>query len=160
MAVYFFDSSALLKRYVREAGTAWVQSFFATGSSHRVAVATIAGVEVVAAIARRFRAGAIASADASQAIHRFSADFSHDFDLIQITPWLIDEAMRLAERHGLRGYDAVQLAALLAADAAARAASQAAGVVSTPVTLISADLELNAAATAEGMPVEDPNMHP
>jgi len=28
------------------------------------------------------------------------------------------------------------------------------------ITLVSADLELNAAATIEGLPVEDPNLHP
>lgn len=61
--------------------------------------------------------------------------------------------MRLAERHGVRGYDAVQLAAARATDAVARS-------VGTPATLVSADLELNAAAAAEGIAVEDPNNHP
>jgi hypothetical protein len=28
------------------------------------------------------------------------------------------------------------------------------------VTLVSADRDLNAAATAEGLPVDDPNLHP
>jgi hypothetical protein len=28
------------------------------------------------------------------------------------------------------------------------------------LTFVSADTELNAAATAEGMPVDDPNLHP
>jgi hypothetical protein len=31
---------------------------------------------------------------------------------------------------------------------------------STPITFISGDRPLNAAATAEGLPVDDPNGHP
>ena len=53
------------------------------------------------------------------------------------------------ETYALRGYDAVQLAAALEVWA------------QIPTTiLISGDGDLNAAATAEGMPVEDPNTHP
>jgi hypothetical protein len=61
--------------------------------------------------------------------------------------------MALAETHAIRGYDAVQLAAAVEV----RAASLAAG---TTMTLISADLSLNTAAVAEGVSVEDPNLHP
>jgi hypothetical protein len=67
---------------------------------------------------------------------------------------VIDSAMRVAERHGLRGYDAVQLAGAMAITAP----SQAAGA--GPITLVSSDLELNAAALLEGLFVEDPNAHP
>lgn len=160
MAVYFFDSSALIKRYINEPGTTWVQSFFVPGSMHRVVVASIAGVKIVAAIARRARAGGMPSGDASLAINRFRSDLSHDFDLIEITSQLLDHANQLAEAHGLRGYDAVQLAAALAAETAARAASPSQVVAGSGLTLVSADLELNRAATTEGLVVEDPNTHP
>jgi hypothetical protein len=62
--------------------------------------------------------------------------------------------MTLTETHGLRAYDAVQLAAALEL----QATRTAAGLV--PLTLVSADQDLNAAATASGMRVEDPNLHP
>ena len=62
---------------------------------------------------------------------------------------LIDHAAILARTHALRGYDAVQLAAALEVWA------------QIPTTvLISGDDDLNAAAVAEGMHVEDPNTHP
>jgi hypothetical protein len=153
VAIYYLDSSALLKRYVSEPGTRWVQSLFDPAASHRIAIATIAGAEIVAAISRKLRAGGMVQADASLALARFRTDYARDFDLITMTSSVIDDAMRLAERHGLRGYDAVQLAAAFAADAVARS-------VGTSLTLVSADLELNAAATAEGISVEDPNAHP
>jgi hypothetical protein len=62
--------------------------------------------------------------------------------------------MRLANRHALRAYDAVQLAAALKI----RQERQDAGFA--PVTMISADQALNDAAMAEGMAVDDPRAHP
>ena len=62
-------------------------------------------------------------------------------------------AMALAEMYALRGYDAVQLAA--AVEVQARV-----DTLGLPVlTLVSADEELNVAARAQGLAVEDPNMH-
>lgn len=154
MAIYFLDSSALLKRYVVEPGTSWVQSLFGPGAGHRLVIVSISAVEVVAAVARRARAGGLSTADASRIISAFRTDVSRDFDLIHTAPPVIDNAMRAAERHGLRGYDAVQLAAALAITAPSLATSAG------PITLVSADLELNAAARVEGLLVEDPNTHP
>ena len=62
--------------------------------------------------------------------------------------------MMLAETHGLRAYDAVQLAAVLELQASRTAGGLA------PISLVSSDRDLNAAATASGLLVEDPNLHP
>ena len=51
-------------------------------------------------------------------------------------------------------YDAVQLAVALEVSRS----HQAGG--SGPITLISGDRPLNDAAAAEGLPVDDPNLHP
>jgi uncharacterized protein len=61
--------------------------------------------------------------------------------------------MLMARKHGLRAYDAVQLAAMMEV----HRFYQTAGF--SPVIVLSADLELNAAATAEGLAVDDPNTH-
>ena len=61
--------------------------------------------------------------------------------------------MLTARKRRLRAYDAVQLTAALEV----HRLNQDAGF--GPVTLVSADQELNAAATAEGLSVEDPNSH-
>jgi hypothetical protein len=61
--------------------------------------------------------------------------------------------MTLAETHALRGYDAVQLAAAI--EVHARGMSLGLPVL----TLVSADGDLNMAATIEGLTVEDPNIH-
>src|SRR5262245_10921885 len=61
--------------------------------------------------------------------------------------------MTLAETHSLRGYDAVQLATALEIHVGGLTLGLPA------LTLISADEELNIAAQAEGLIVEEPNTH-
>ena len=62
--------------------------------------------------------------------------------------------MRLADAHELRAYEAVQLAAALELNGRWLSA----GI--SGITLVSADQELNAAAAAEGLRIEDPNLNP
>jgi len=95
----------------------------------------------------------VPTADAAAALTDFVDDLTHQYRQVNITARLITHAMRLAETYALRGYDAVQLAAVLTVHAA-RAAQ---GL--SQLTLVSADQELNAAAVAEGVLVEDPNTH-
>ena len=73
---------------------------------------------------------------------------------IELTPSVIQRAMSVAETHGLRGYDAVQLAAALEVNAIARNSGL------TSIIFVSADNELNAIATSEGLAVENPNLYP
>lgn len=62
--------------------------------------------------------------------------------------------MALAEKYRLRGYDAVQLAAGSQLHAAALVKGFPAPV------FVSADAQLNAAALAEALAVDDPNAYP
>jgi len=153
VAVYFLDSSAVVKRYVHEIGTLWVQQLADPASANRIEIASITAVEVIAAIARRQRAGHTSVQEAIRAIARFRADLQSDFQAIEITDAVVNHAMDLAERHGLRGYDAIQLAAALALSSICKA-------IGTPVTFVSADGELNAAALKESLAVEDPSARP
>ncbi len=52
MAFYYVDSSALVKRYIRETGSAWVLSLFDPSLNNDVLIAAITGVEIIAAIIR------------------------------------------------------------------------------------------------------------
>ena len=67
---YFVDSSALVKRYVRETGTAWVRGITRRRSSTYIYVALITAVEVTSAIARR-RGVTLSAAQASSLLSRF-----------------------------------------------------------------------------------------
>jgi uncharacterized protein len=153
VACYFFDSSALIKRYVNEAGTIWVTSLIDPAAGHEIFLARISGVEVLSAIKRRERIGTTSPQDAQTAILNFRNEFAVFFTVLEITALLISEAMALAERHDLRGYDAVQLAAALEVNRRRTALGLSLG------TLVSADQALNEAALAEHLAVGDPNQH-
>lgn len=152
MSVYFVDTSALAKRYVRETGSTWLSELLAVASGNASYVASIAAVEVVSAVSRRRRAGHLSDADADAVLQRFRADFETEYRVLEITPTLILEAMALAEKRALRAYDAVQLAAARLVQAECKS-------LELPFTFISSDGELNAAARDEGLAVDDPNMH-
>lgn len=154
MTTFFLESSALVKRYVQEIGTAWMQGLTASATGSSLYIAQITGVETVAAIALRMRRGNTTAQDAVTAIADFRHDFLRDYTPIQITLDVILLGMDLTTRHGLRGYDAVQLAAALNLQAECDALGLA------RITFLCADNELNAAARAEGLTVDNPNAHP
>ena len=75
MAAFFLDTSTVLKRYVQETGTAWVQALAAPTVRHSLFVVRIALAETVAAITRRERGGSITPQDAATAVADFQLDF-------------------------------------------------------------------------------------
>ena len=153
MTVYFLDSSAVVKRYAQETGSAWIALLTDPQAGHHLYLARITAVEVVAAVARRQRGGAFAATEAAAALADFADDLAHYYRQVDITVRLITQAIALAQTYALRGYDAIQLAAVLTV----HVAREAQGL--PRLTLVSADHELNAAAVAEGVLVDDPNRH-
>ncbi len=152
MPAYFFDSSAIVKFYVAESGTTWVRSF-TDFEENIIHVSGLARVETISALTRRLRRSDIAQAEFNEACDDLQQDFATQYRIVALTDEIIEDAAALARKHGLRAYDAVQLAAALDTS---RIVYQ---VQSTQLTLISADLDLNAAALAEGFQIEDPNTH-
>ncbi|MGD9890941.1 MAG: type II toxin-antitoxin system VapC family toxin [Dehalococcoidia bacterium] len=153
MAAFYGDSSALVKQYIREVGSARIIELTAPAAGNRIYTALVTGAEIVAAVARRLRAGSITDSDATVAITAFRNQFRAQYGIVPVTDRIVERAMDLAEAHGLRGYDAIQLScALVTRD---RLATRR-----TPVlTFLSADSSLNAAAAAEGLIVENPNSY-
>ena len=149
MAAYFVDSSALVKRYVEERGTAWVRNLTHRSADHQIFVASITAVEVTSAVVRRRRGKTLSARQASSILSRFRKHLAGRYTVLEVTPGLLTEATKLANAHELRAYDAVQLAV----------AVELSRVGQGGIVLVSADQELNTAATTEGLPVEDPNLH-
>jgi predicted nucleic acid-binding protein len=154
MADYFFDTSALVKRHVDEVGSAWVRSLIRAKTAPRIYIARITAVEVFAAITRRQHSGDLSTAQAGAILGHFRRHLAERYRIIELTPALFDDAMLKARKHRLRAYDAVQLVAALEI----RQQRHQAGF--GPVTLVSADRDLNTAAKSEGITVEDPMLHP
>ena len=149
MAAYFLDTSAVVKRYAQEIGTPWVQSLATPAAGHLLALVRITLAEAVAAVTRKERGGLITPQAAVTALNDFHNDFAKQYVVVEVSAGLVAHAARLARNHALRGYDAVELAAALEVH------SQIPSLI-----LLSADAELNAAATVETLSVDDPHNHP
>jgi predicted nucleic acid-binding protein len=106
--IVYLDASALVKRYVEEAGSGEVRAL--VREAEAVATAAISRTEVVAALARARRARRIGAQEAGDALKAFEADWA-DVIRVQITEALLAQAASLAWSYSLRGYDAVHLAA-------------------------------------------------
>src|SRR5438093_13682940 len=113
MAVLFFDSSAVVKRYISESGSQWVTDVCNPSADNLVLIAVVSGAEVVAAFARRQREGGLTAEQASRAIAEFRDDWIRLYELVKTDRATVERAMLLAERHALRAYDAIQLACAL-----------------------------------------------
>jgi len=154
MPAYFFDSSALVKRFAQEQGSAFVLRLLRPSAKNRLYAARITEVEVCAALSRRRKANTINAAQAAKGLRRLRHDLPRRFTQIAMAENVLVEASRLAETLALRGYDAVQLAAAIAAN------NERVLNGLSPLIVVSADGELNDAARAEGLNVEDPNSNP
>jgi predicted nucleic acid-binding protein len=150
VAAYFFDSSALVKRYVQEIGTPWVRGLTHHRTGNQILLARITVVEVTSAVARRRGGRTISSAQASSLLSRFRKHVAGRYTILEISSGLLTDAATLANRHELRAYDAVQLAAALELNRISQGGT----------VLVSSDRDLNTAALAEGLVVHDPNTHP
>lgn len=104
----YFDTSALLKLYLKETETEQVTALFAqamVSCSHLIAYA-----EMRAGLARAVRTRRIDEAELAHQNTRFEADWS-SINVIKPDENLIRRAGDLAQQFGLRGYDSVHLAA-------------------------------------------------
>lgn len=137
--ITYVDTSALVKLLVAdEPGTAEVEQLWIASTS--VVCCELGYVEARAALAAVVRARRITSA-ASRIARQTLDDVWAQLDVVPVTTALIRHAADLAEADGLRGDDAIHLAAALV----------------VPVsTFASSDLRLCAAARRHGLNVSNP----
>lgn len=108
--IAYLDASALVKRYIVERGSR--ETIALTADSGMTATSIISRAEVTAALAKAVRVGVVSKSIALSARQRFAGDWP-DLIRVSITEGLVERADGLAWDHGLRGYDAVQLASAL-----------------------------------------------
>jgi predicted nucleic acid-binding protein len=152
--IWFIEPSALVKNYLLETGTNWVRTALSATSQGDLFLSRIAGAEVGAALRRAEKGKRIAGPDYQLVLSEFRKDLFSRFTILEVTPTIVEVAMQLSDKHGLRGYDAVHLATALTIH-------QFRAQLHLPtITLISADGELIDAARVEGLPTDNPDDHP
>lgn len=151
--VFYLDASALVKRYLSETGSPWVESLCANVKTNAIALAHVGIVEAAAAFAAKRRGHFITPAEHESAL----ADLLHDagtrYRLVAVGPAIISSAIELTKRQKLRGYDAIHLACALALNQPLVEKEMPA------VTFVAADIDLLNAAAAEGLQIDNPNQH-
>ena len=148
MALYYLETSALVKLYVREPGTDHLLALATRSSDNRLAILSLSQVEFRSAIRRRERSGEIPAVVATELLDAFSRHLASRFVTQTITDFLLDIACVLVDRHALRAFDAMQLAGYVVLRSSLGA--------DTPVFVCS-DQELLMAAKREGAPTVDPH---
>ena len=138
--ILYFDSIALVKRYVAERGSSEVEALIAEAAA--AGTGLVSRPEIAAALAKAVRTGALARDDAEAALRLFRVQWP-DFVRIQLTESVAARADRLAWEHNLRGYDSVHLASAVLWQEA----------MDVPVTLATFDAQLWQAAHENGLQV-------
>jgi uncharacterized protein len=150
---FYLDASALVKRYLAETGSGWVESLCADEANNAIATARFGLVEAAAAFAAKRRGQFITDNQYESALADLLRDAGERYRLVAVGPTLIDSAIQLTRRQKLRGYDAIHLACALALN------RPLVNDGLPPLTFIAADDNLLAAAQSEGLAVDNPNEH-
>ena len=108
--ILYLDTSALVKRYIREAGTDEVIALLENAGS--VGSASLTKVEMAAAFEKTVRQRWVKRKIAKQAWQDF-LDHWYSFTRLNTSSGIIDHASSLAWDYSLRGYDAMHLACAL-----------------------------------------------
>jgi hypothetical protein len=150
LSIYFLDTSALGRRYLKEVGSVWINALIEPEAGNTIIVSELAVVEVTSILARRHRDGAISRLEFSNIRADFLLHIDTEYKVILLNSMVVALASDLFIRHPLRSLDALQLASAIASSR---------GLGFQPIFL-SADNRLLAAAGAEGFPVDNPYNHP
>jgi uncharacterized protein len=153
VAAYFLDTSALVKRYIPEMGTAWIQSLTTQSSGHILLVARITAVEIMSAIARRQREASLTADQAQQLRTTFQEHLTTQYQVVELTPRIAFLAGELCHRQPLRAYDAVQLASAISILPIIAKSSE------TTLTFLTAADRLLNSAQLENLQAVNPNHH-
>lgn len=146
MALYFLETSALVKLYVQEPGTDRLLPLVSNRPENRFAVLTISAVEARSAIRRRQRGGDIEPNSANLVLDSLQKHMETLFIRQVVNDTVIEGALEMVDRYALRAYDAIQLAGCLVLSA----------IESQALTFVCSDHQLLAAARSEQLRVLDP----
>jgi len=138
--IAYFDTSAVVPLLVEEPTTEQCNRLW--DDAARILTVRLTYPEARAALASAHRAGRLTRTQLATAVADLEALFEQ-FDVIELGGDLARTAGNLAQHHGLRGYDAVHLAAALAA-------------ADDDLVLVTGDADLAAAAATAGLSVARP----
>ena len=108
--ILYCDTSALIKRYVEEIGTEYVDTLWK--DCWCVATSVAAFAEAMSTFGRKLREGLLSRKEYIKTVKKFKNDYEH-LILVPLGNDLNSVMEDLFNRHSLRGFDAIHLASAL-----------------------------------------------
>lgn len=141
--IVYCDTSVLIKLYVEEAHSSSVTK--ALAGADAIATSLLAYPETRATLARAHRDKRLGLSDFRQTLAQFQQDWA-SYMVLDTHHTLMLHAGELAERHALRGADAIHLASAIQLMHDIQSSS-------TPMTFLAFDVPLTRAAAREHFPL-------
>lgn len=139
----YFDSSALVKRYLKEIGTDVVNSLII--SSRIKATSKLSYPEILSAFARKHRANEISVGLLHSAINKFESDWTQLY-VIEFSDEMLQPIKEISQKHPLRAADTVHLVSALWLRSS----------IKVDVTFVASDARLVEAAQRENLQIVNP----
>ncbi|MFQ6117784.1 MAG: type II toxin-antitoxin system VapC family toxin [Candidatus Bipolaricaulia bacterium] len=150
MPTFYFDTSAVVKRYKTEEGTEFVDQLFSLlEKSDRAATSFLTVLEFISAGRRLLKAGEITTEDFESMLGNFLTDVEKHFILRALDNSIIADAIDKVVKHALRSADSVQLATAVEVGSLLKEAGE-------EFIFVAGDDELCKAARAERLDVINP----
>lgn len=105
----YFDTSVLVKRYVKEEGSTVARRLL---QRYRFLSSAVAPIEVMSALSRRRMAGELAQRDFLAIRSRLHKDRGY-WELVEVGAIVLSQAEELVQKTGLRTLDALHVASVL-----------------------------------------------
>ena len=154
MYYFYFDASALAKRYIEETGSDKIDFLFSNVSLERLRCLTIGVMEVFWICVRKKNDGRISVsqfAESTTYLKSEIVDAQSNFRKISVPDSLVWDSMALIETHSLNSVDAIVLRSAL--DTAAELRN-----TTDTLVLVASDQRLLRAARSEGLQVFNPEL--
>jgi predicted nucleic acid-binding protein len=125
VSLAYFDTSALVKNYIREAGSSRVRGLL---TRYEFLSSAITPIELQSALQRRHRRREITQRNYNSIVSRLTNDRSY-WQLVEVVPQLLTKAEELVKTENVRTLDAIHIASAIIIQES----------FPTPVPFISAD---------------------
>ncbi len=109
---YFFDTSALVKRYIQESGSKLIDRTF--DEANEILVSAVTRIEAISAFRRLMGEKNISEADYKNLKSELDEDFK-DFTILPVSQKILNKAYQIVDTEDLRTLDAIQLATVIIA---------------------------------------------
>ena len=135
----YFDSSVAIKRYLHEAGSGTTSQLI---RQYRIVSSRLTPVEIKSVIGRRHTGGDLVDKAYDAVIRKLTTDLMK-WQIIALSPGIMDSAEELVQSYNVRTLDAIHIASALAFNAQMRG----------KIPFITADLRQRDAAMQAGLKI-------